>query len=109
MSRSRVLRLTSVLLPIWGWPASCIAPAFAQVLVQSNPMEVTSDTPEYCQHLLNRVTELIRLAAVPVPTDVTNLRSEGERMCDHGQTRGGIMRLRSAIMLMEKSDGSAYR
>ncbi len=72
-------------------------------------MEVTTDTPEYCLHLLDRISELVRLATSPVPREVTDLTSEGQRMCVHGQTRGGIMRLRSALMIMEKPDGPAYR
>jgi hypothetical protein len=72
-------------------------------------MEITSDTPEYCQKLLNRISELVRLATAPVPREASDLTTEGQRMCDHGQTRGGIMRLRSALILMEKGDGSAYR
>ena len=75
----------------------------------SPPMEVTSDTPEYCQKLLRKITELVKLASVPVPHEASDLTVEGERMCDHGQTRMGIMRLRSALMLMEKDDGPAYR
>jgi hypothetical protein len=72
-------------------------------------MEVTSDTPEYCLHLLDRVSQLVGLAAAPVPRDVTDLTSEGRRMCALGQTRGGIMRLRSALMIMEKGNGPGYR
>jgi hypothetical protein len=75
----------------------------------SKPMEITTDTPAYCQHLVHRVSDLIRLAATPVPGDVSNLATEGQRMCAIGQTRGGIMRLRSALMMMEQRNGSAYR
>ena len=50
-------------------------------------MVVTSDTPEYCLHLLDRVSELVRLATAPVPREVTDLTTEGHRMCAHGQTR----------------------
>jgi hypothetical protein len=67
---------------------------------QSPPQQVTSDTPEYCLHLLDRVSELVRVAATPPPQEVTYLSSEGQRMCDQGQTRGGILRLRQALMLM---------
>jgi hypothetical protein len=72
-------------------------------------MEITTDTPEYCQKLLHRVSELVRLASTPVPRDVVDLTAEGQRMCDHGQPRGGIMRLRSALLLMEKGHGTASR
>jgi hypothetical protein len=76
---------------------------------ESKPMEITTDTPAYCLHLVNRVGDLIRLAATPVPPDVTGLATEGKRMCAIGQTRSGIMRLRSALMMMEQRNGSAYR
>ena len=75
------------------------------VVGQSQPQRVTSDTPEYCLHLLDRVSELVRVAAVPPPQEVTYLSSEGQRMCDQGQTRGGILRLRRALMLMMHPDG----
>ena len=64
------------------------------------PQQVTSDTPEYCLHLLDRVSEMVRVAGSPPPQEVTFLSSEGQRMCDQGQTRGGILRLRRALMLM---------
>ena len=46
-------------------------------LAQADPMEITTDTPEYCQKLLNRIGELIRLATAPVPRDATDLTSRG--------------------------------
>ena len=67
---------------------------------QAPPQQVTSDTPEYCLHLLDRVSEMVRVAAAPPPQEVTFLSSEGQRMCHQGQTRGGILRLRRALMLM---------
>jgi hypothetical protein len=70
------------------------------VVGQSPPQRVTSDTPEYCMRLQDRVSELVRLASAPPPREVTSLSSEGQRMCDHGQTRGGILRLRRALMMM---------
>ncbi len=82
---------------------------YAQVAPSSGPMEITTDTPEYCQKLLHRVGNMVRLATEPVPAEVTDLTSEGQRMCDHGQTRGGIMRVRSALKIMEKSGGNSYR
>ena len=82
---------------------------FAQVAAPSGPMEITTDTPEYCMQLLHRVGDLVRRAAAPVPLEVTNLTSEGQRMCDHGQTRGGIMRVRSALMMLEKGGAPTDR
>ncbi|HQT78294.1 MAG TPA: hypothetical protein PLD10_14665 [Rhodopila sp.] len=77
--------------------------------VAGAPVEVTSDTREYCQHLLDRVSDMVRLSAAPVPPEVTTLSAEGERLCDHGQPKGGILRLRRALMIMEQGDGAAYR
>jgi hypothetical protein len=67
---------------------------------QPAPQQVTSDTPEYCLQLLDRVSEMVRGAPRPPPQEVAFLSSEGHRMCDHGQTRGGILRLRRALVLM---------
>jgi hypothetical protein len=76
------------------------------VVSQSPPQQVTSDTPQYCLHLLDRVSELVRVAGSPPPQEVVYLSSEGQRMCDQGQTRGGILRLRRALLLMlHSSDG----
>jgi hypothetical protein len=70
------------------------------VVGQQRAQLVTSDTPEYCLQLLDRVSELVRVAEAPPPEEVTSLSSEGRRMCDQGKTRGGIMRLRRALLLM---------
>ena len=75
-----------------------------QVAGQSPAQRVTTDTPEYCLQLLDRVSELVRLAPAPPPQDVTQLSSEGQKMCDQGQTRSGILRLRRALMLMMHPD-----
>jgi hypothetical protein len=76
------------------------------VVGQSPPQLVTSDTPEYCLHLMDRVSELVRVAGSPPPREVTFLSREGQRMCDQGQTRGGILRLRRAmVLMMHQSDG----
>jgi hypothetical protein len=74
------------------------------VVGQSQPQLVTSDTPEYCLHLQGRVSEMVRVASVPPPAEVSLLSSEGRRMCDQGQTRGGIVRLRRALMILTHQD-----
>jgi hypothetical protein len=48
---------------------------------------------------------MVRVASSPPPQEVTFLSSEGQRMCDQGQTRGGILRLRRALMLMMQRAG----
>ena len=71
---------------------------------QSHDPVVTSDTPEYCGVLLNRITGITRATALPPPTEAAVLSEEGERMCVHGQTRGGIMRLRRALEIMRHGE-----
>jgi hypothetical protein len=70
---------------------------------QPPPQQVTSDTPEYCQQLLNRISELARMAPAPPPYEVTSLSMEGQRMCRQGQTRGGLVRLRRALVLLRQT------
>jgi len=67
---------------------------------QAPPQRITSDTPEYCLQLLDQVSQLVRIAGASPPQEVSSLSSEGQRMCDQGQTKGGILRLRRALMLM---------
>jgi hypothetical protein len=110
MSPVRSLTAVGLLVALGALPSISADPITAQAqAAQSSPMVVTSDTPEYCLQLLDRISEMVRLAAAPVPREVTDLTTEGHRMCAHGQTRSGIMRLRSALMIMEKGDGAAYR
>jgi hypothetical protein len=80
--------------------ATVVAPAYAQT---RDPI-VTSDTPEYCGVLLNRITVVTRATAQPPPTEAALLSQEGERMCIHGQTRGGILRLRRALEIILHGD-----
>jgi hypothetical protein len=104
--------LTTVALLVALGALSTITPGLVAAqdqITQANPMEVTTDTPEYCLHLLDRVSEMVRLATIPVPREVTDLSTEGHSMCANGQTRKGIMRLRSALMIMEKGSAAAHR
>jgi hypothetical protein len=67
---------------------------------QPSPQQVTSDTPEYCSRLLDRISELARTTQAPPSYEVTALSIEGQRMCNQGQTRGGLLRLRRALVLL---------
>lgn len=81
--------------------ACCLALAVpVGVPAQDAPERVTSDTPEFCLHLLDQVSSMVREASTPPSAEVTNLSAEGQKMCAHGQTKGGIMRLRRALVLM---------
>jgi hypothetical protein len=77
-----------------------VAPAYAQT---RDPI-VTSDTPEYCGVLMSRITGITRATAQPPPMEAALLSEEGERMCIHGQTRGGILRLRRALEIILHGD-----
>ncbi len=107
MSPARSLTTFGLMIALGALPTVSAGPVAAQS--QSDPVEVTSDTPEYCLYLLDRVSELVRVTTNPVPREVTDLTTEGHRMCAHGQTRSGIMRLRSALLMMEKGDGPTVR
>jgi hypothetical protein len=71
---------------------------------QSSDPIVTSDSSEYCGVLMNRLTGMSRTATMPLPMEVASLSQEGERMCVHGQTRGGILRLRKALAIMRNGE-----
>ena len=66
------------------------------------PSIVTTDTPEYCQRLFDRIGQAIRATTTPPPLEVASLSTEGERMCHDGLTRGGILRLRRALLILEQ-------
>jgi hypothetical protein len=68
----------------------------------SIPAVVTTDTPEYCQKLFDRISQAIHAATTPPPVEVASLSTEGERMCNDGLTRGGILRLRRALLILEQ-------
>jgi len=69
---------------------------------QTAPQQVTTDTPEYCLQLLDRISELARITVNP-PQEATSLSAEGQRMCNQGKTRGGILRLRRALVLLRQT------
>jgi hypothetical protein len=71
---------------------------------ESQVQMVTSDTPEYCLQLLDKISEMVRVSPGSAPQEVMHLSNEGQRMCNQGQTLGGILRLRRALMLMLQRD-----
>jgi hypothetical protein len=89
-----------------GPPASATAPASPEA-----PVQVTTDTAEYCASLARRIDEEEQAAAAnpqPDPASpalahadqVVMLTTEGRRMCDQGLVVGGILRLRRAWTLL---------
>jgi len=69
------------------------APARAADDPQSFPL--TTDTPQYCAQLAKQVSD--RHSTLP---DVQRLLAEGTDMCGRGQIRGGIRRLRRALVML---------
>lgn len=91
----RLYGLAALLLCVSAaWPLSPLSG-------QPAPQQVTTDTPQYCLVLLDRVSGLARGLAAPPPPEVTTLSAAGQQMCDRGQTRGGIMRLREALVELQ--------
>jgi hypothetical protein len=72
------------------------------------PMRVTTDTAEYCGTLADQVAraEHARRAAATAGQGmarVEELAAEGQQMCDAGLIRGGLVRLRRALMLLQSA------
>ncbi len=57
-------------------------------------MPVTSDTPGYCLELARRME-----ADGIMPPQMRVLWEQGREMCLHGHVRGGLVRLRRAMMI----------
>jgi hypothetical protein len=65
----------------------------------AGPAWVTTDTPEYCQTLAERVARA-ELARPNAPRQVEELAQEGHQMCSTGRIRGGLVRLRRALLML---------
>jgi len=90
----------SIIAPAALWLSLGLLPASGEGFVtDGDPMRVISDTPEYCWHLASEVATTPHEFRV-LPPEVRMLTIEGERMCDQGLIRGGILRLRHALMLL---------
>ena len=62
---------------------------------------LTTDTASYCAQLAKQVAD--RHSTL---LDVQRLLAEGREMCDRGQVRGGIKRLRRALVMLHHRDAS---
>jgi len=76
--------------------ALLVHPALAQLPAQT----VLTDTPAYCDLLVERISEL-ELVLSTLPPEASRLAAEGRRMCELGLTRGGIARLRRALVMIK--------
>ena len=63
------------------------------------PVRVTSDTPEFCETLAERVARAEQ-ARPNAPRQVEELAEEGHQMCTTGLIRGGLVRLRRALLML---------
>ncbi len=64
------------------------------------PAVVTTDTPAYCRELSEKLAELIRIAPRPPEDEVLSMGTDGRHLCQTGQVRGGILRLRRSVLVM---------
>jgi hypothetical protein len=78
-----------------------IGTAWGQDVTTAFP-EVTTDTRQYCERLRREIGCLIRNATIPLESRVLELSAEGQRMCEKGLTRGGIYRLRRAMVILRQ-------
>jgi hypothetical protein len=78
----------------------------AAALSQSGPvgsvgaLRVTTDTSEYCASLAGQVAAE-RPRSTATGQEVSALAEEGRQMCDSGLIRGGLLRLRRALLLLQ--------
>jgi hypothetical protein len=109
MSLPRLMLVSCLIVALGAWFVASVRQVEAQQAPDPAPQEVTTDTPDYCIYLKDRVQSQVQLASNPPPREVTDLSAEGQRMCEHGQTRGGIMRLRRALFLLTHDEGLSPR
>ena len=69
---------------------------------EDTPMVVTSDTRAYCLSLSDRIHSYGAM-----PEEVRELETEGRDLCEQGRVRGGINRLRRALMVLRAERGPA--
>ncbi|MXV44970.1 hypothetical protein GS501_07950 [Saccharibacter sp. 17.LH.SD] len=77
--------------------------------MSSKDLVITSDSNAYCQQLDQALSEKIRLPhSIPVGVmeDARLLQKRGEILCGHHHVRAGIERLRRALLLLKKHEGS---
>ncbi len=69
----------------------------AQTVPDAQTIIVTSDSRAYCRTLSIAIE-----AHGPLPREVSDLKAEGDGLCGEGQVRGGIARLRRALMVLHQ-------
>jgi len=75
------------------------SPAMSQ---EQPPIPLTSDTAQYCAQL----AEAITARHSPLP-EVAHLLAEGRELCDQGEVRSGLRRLRRALVILDRKKRGA--
>jgi hypothetical protein len=101
-------RMRSVLLTSGGILVLTVAIAVSLLPVE-DATRVTTDTPDYCNQLYSLASAEARKTPVALAAEVDTLVARGQQMCRAGQIRGGIIRLRRALMLMHLPPPTASR
>lgn len=101
-------RMRSVLLTSGGILVLAAAIAVSLLPVE-DATRVTTDTPDYCNQLYSQASAEARKTPVALAAEVDTLVARGQQMCRAGQIRGGIIRLRRALMLMHLPPPTASR
>jgi hypothetical protein len=87
-----MIRLAVTLLLI---AAPCVPGGGAYADEDDPPVVVLTDTIDYCDQLQKRIED-----HKVVPPEARRLFIEGRQMCDHGEVRAGINRLRRALRIL---------
>jgi hypothetical protein len=72
---------------------------------QPAPMQLLTDTPHYCAELFAEVEATQNALLEPAPPVVDRLALEGRQLCSLGEVRGGVIRLRRAMVLLHERAG----
>jgi len=68
-------------------------------------MKLLTDTEHYCAELSADVEAFRQSLIDPASPAVEELAQEGRRLCAQGEVRGGVMRLRRAMVLLRAASG----
>ena len=110
--RARWLRLGVVLAfgaaplapPAIAQLGSVLSPATPVPAASQSAPQVMTDTPQYCDQLLSRLDAMVHLLAETPSAEITSLSDEGRKLCEQGQARSGIARVRRALVLLKRQE-----
>lgn len=82
--------------------AAFMLSGFGPVRAEAPLPELMTDTQEYCTQLRDRLAVLLTGSVAPPPLEVADLLTRGQMLCAHGHVRGGVQRLRRALVIMQQ-------